>query len=503
MNVDDGKKSRAALKGYFVKNAIPTEGQFAQFVDSGLNQRDDGLVKTAGDPLSVEAAGDDTSFKKALNFYTRFADADPAWTVSLRPRANPADPLTGRAALSINDAAGNSRLSIDAATGRIGIGIVGAAEPLEVNGRIKAGALMIGPWAPNPGAYVFVGTSGLDQSAARNYALLQSSAGDDLGRTFLNSPLDIRFRIGNADRMWLTGDGQLSVVGRVKTGALTIGPWPANPGGYVHFGTDSLDQGAAGNYALLQGATGGDLGRTFVNSPLDIHFRIGNSDRMVLTTEGLFLTNRLEVGGSDIYFTDPNHNHSGIANVLGHAAIENGANYQGLMILGRTISTNPIKRVVKLWDDVFIAGQLNGHGADLAEIYFSPTTLEPGDVVSLRPDRDQIAPSGEPFDQAVIGVISANPGVVLNSPPQQADRPTDDGAAYPVALCGRVTCKVTDEGGPIHRGDLLTSASLAGHAMRAQAAGPEGVFRSGTIIGKALGSHTAGVGVIDIFVMLH
>src|SRR5690349_8322545 len=110
MNIEDGKKSRAALKSYFVRNAIPTEGQFAQLIDTALNQRDDGLVKPAGDPLSIEAVGDDTGFKKALNFYTRFADADPAWTVSLRPRADPADPTSGRPGLSINDAAGNSRL---------------------------------------------------------------------------------------------------------------------------------------------------------------------------------------------------------------------------------------------------------------------------------------------------------------------------------------------------------------------------------------------------------
>src|SRR5262249_30407837 len=132
MNIDDAKKSRAALKSYFVKNAIPTEQQFAQLMDSVLNQRDDGLVKVPGDPLSIEAAGDDTSFKKALNFYNRLSDANPAWTVSLRPRANPADPVSGRPGLSINDAAGNSRLTVDGATGNVGIGTVAPAEALEV-----------------------------------------------------------------------------------------------------------------------------------------------------------------------------------------------------------------------------------------------------------------------------------------------------------------------------------------------------------------------------------
>jgi len=78
MNIDDGKKSRAALKSYFVKNAIPTEQQFAQVMDSMLNQRDDGLVKPAGNPLSIEATGDASSFKKALSFYNSLTNADPA-----------------------------------------------------------------------------------------------------------------------------------------------------------------------------------------------------------------------------------------------------------------------------------------------------------------------------------------------------------------------------------------------------------------------------------------
>ncbi len=209
MNIDDAKKSRAALKSYFVRNAIPTEQQFAQLMDSALNQRDDGLVKVPGDPLSIEAAGDDTSFKKALNFYTHLSDADPAWTVSLRPRGNPADPVSGRPGLSINDAAGNSRLAIDAATGRVGIGTVAPGEPLEVAVRIKAGPLTIGAWPANP-VYAFVGTSALNQADQTNYALLQGAT-SEVGRTFLNSPVDIRFRIKNADQMVLLSTGDVGI----------------------------------------------------------------------------------------------------------------------------------------------------------------------------------------------------------------------------------------------------------------------------------------------------
>ena len=115
------KRSRAELKAYFVKNAIPTENNFAELIDAPLNQKDDGVVKQPGTPLSVEAVGDDTSQKEVLALYNSFADNNAAWRVSLNPRANPDDPKSARAGFSVTDAAGRSRLFIDAASGRLGL----------------------------------------------------------------------------------------------------------------------------------------------------------------------------------------------------------------------------------------------------------------------------------------------------------------------------------------------------------------------------------------------
>jgi hypothetical protein len=70
----------------------------------------------------------------------------------------------------------------------------------------------------------------------------------------------------------------------------------------------------------------------------------------------------IRAGNSDIYFTRTDHNHTGIGNTAGFAAIENGANFGGLMILGRTVSTNPLRRVVKLWDYLQINGGLDVTG---------------------------------------------------------------------------------------------------------------------------------------------
>jgi hypothetical protein len=128
---------------------------------------------------------------------------------------------------------------------------------------------------------------------------------------------------------------------------------------------------------------------------------------------------------------------------------------------------------------------------DVAENCATDMALEPGELVSLVPDRDLVTRSTRPHDSLVFGVVSSAPAVHLNC---NHDGPPEDVA--PIALCGRVPCKVVDENGPIKRGDLLTSSSVAGHAMKVIDPLP------GTVVGKALETHNRGRGVIDVFVML-
>ena len=68
----------------------------------------------------------------------------------------------------------------------------------------------------------------------------------------------------------------------------------------------------------------------------------------------------------------------------------------------------------------------------------------------------------------------------------------------PVALLGKVFCKVDADSNPIETGDLLTTSSTAGHAMKA--ADPLKAF--GTIIGKALKPLPYGKGLLPILVSL-
>jgi len=137
--MDIAKKSRTELKAYFVKNAIPTESNFADLIDAMLNQKEDGLAKTAGNPLSIEATGDASSLRKAINFFESFADANPAWSISLNPRIQPNDATSSNPGFSISDPAGANRLFIDRSSKNVGIGTVDPKGALDVQADPRTG----------------------------------------------------------------------------------------------------------------------------------------------------------------------------------------------------------------------------------------------------------------------------------------------------------------------------------------------------------------------------
>jgi hypothetical protein len=73
--------------------------------------------------------------------------------------------------------------------------------------------------------------------------------------------------------------------GRIRSGQLTMGSWPANPTEYVFFGANTQSQTEIGNYALIQG-TASDIGTTYLNSPKSVHLRINNSTKLVVQNSG-------------------------------------------------------------------------------------------------------------------------------------------------------------------------------------------------------------------------
>lgn len=132
--------------------------------------------------------------------------------------------------------------------------------------------------------------------------------------------------------------------------------------------------------------------------------------------------------------------------------------------------------------------------SDIAEHIPAAADVEAGDVVVIDPEQDEhVIKSYKANDPAVAGVISSDPAMLIG----QADSPT------PLALAGRVPVKVSAENGPIHRGDLLTTSSTLGHAMKATPVliNEMPFYTPGTIIGKAMGELEEGVGTIIVLIM--
>jgi len=130
--------------------------------------------------------------------------------------------------------------------------------------------------------------------------------------------------------------------------------------------------------------------------------------------------------------------------------------------------------------------------AELIEKEGSAVSLEPGDVLIISHDKDRaVALSSQPYSTAVIGIYSTKPGFVGSTHPMEEKYQTE----VPVAITGIVPCKVSTENGSIQRGDLLTTSSTPGYAMKAS--NP----KIGTILGKAMASLESGKGKIEVLVM--
>ncbi len=131
--------------------------------------------------------------------------------------------------------------------------------------------------------------------------------------------------------------------------------------------------------------------------------------------------------------------------------------------------------------------------AELMTVDDAEIPYAPGDVLIISPSVDRsVALSSTAYSTSVIGVYSTKPGFV-GSNAVMAEAGADE---IPVAVMGIVPCRVSAENGPIHRGELLTTAGTPGHAMRATDA------RIGSILGKALGTLASGTGTIEVLLTL-
>ena len=137
----------------------------------------------------------------------------------------------------------------------------------------------------------------------------------------------------------------------------------------------------------------------------------------------------------------------------------------------------------------------NGHAPGAGGAFASE--IEPGTVVSIDPTKEgQLVVCREPYDHRVAGIVSGaggvSPGMLMGHEGTVAS------GDHPIALTGRVYCKATAAGGAIRPGDLLTTSSIPGRAMRA----PDLSRAQGAILGKAMGSLERGEGLVLVLVGL-
>jgi len=142
------------------------------------------------------------------------------------------------------------------------------------------------------------------------------------------------------------------------------------------------------------------------------------------------------------------------------------------------------------------SGIIHSAGSDCAEDFnvSESEQIEPGTVLVVD-EENTLQQSKKAYDRRVVGVVSGagdcRPGIVLANKRSQ-------NKTMPVALMGRVYCKVEAQYSPIEVGDLLTTSSTPGHAMKAD--NPVKAF--GAVIGKALSPLREGEGLIPILAAL-
>lgn len=141
-------------------------------------------------------------------------------------------------------------------------------------------------------------------------------------------------------------------------------------------------------------------------------------------------------------------------------------------------------------------GDIMLENADCAEEFdvYGYKEIEPGTVMVISND-GKLEISCRSYDKRVAGVVSGGgnlrPGIVLDKKKSMKVRAA-------LAMLGKVYCKVDAQSSPINVGDLLTTSTIPGHAMKATKS--EKAF--GSIIGKALSTLKSGRGLIPILVAL-
>jgi len=117
--------------------------------------------------------------------------------------------------------------------------------------------------------------------------------------------------------------------------------------------------------------------------------------------------------------------------------------------------------------------------------------VSPGDILVVHETGNSVlAKSKKSYSKAAIGIVSGNPIIIINNSGKEEK-------IYPVALSGKVLCKVDARTSPINPGDLIVTSDTAGCGMAGKI---DSFEKIGTVIGKALNGLSDGIDLIPVFV---
>lgn len=165
-----------------------------------------------------------------------------------------------------------------------------------------------------------------------------------------------------------------------------------------------------------------------------------------------------------------------------------------LTVTGATTLAGGVTGNLNATGNITANGTIAAKYQDVAEWVEAVEALPPGTVVAADPSSlNKVRKSQRAYDTAVLGVVSAQPGVLLGE--------AGDGKVA-VTQSGRVLVKVDARYGRIRPGDLLVASPTPGVAMRSRPGSTGGAHRPGTIIGKALQGLATGTGEILVLITL-
>ncbi|MDD5513691.1 MAG: hypothetical protein PHD09_07980, partial [Candidatus Omnitrophica bacterium] len=296
------------------------------------------------------------------------------------------------------------------------------------------------------------GTSDTYYSTATGETISSSNDGDRYLRykgTFLSTNGTASATLYSITISAATMSGYREIMNINASGQLMVSTIYGSNASYGNLVLRSTTDAGKGNVLLADG--GGYVG-IGTDSPLGVLHVGGTSDIIFNTT-----------GNVGIKTTSP----TAALDVRGNAIVS--GNLTPLSANTGSLGTSGV-----YWNSVYSYYYYGKTGSisafDVAEEYpVLDTTIEPGDVVSATSSQIKLSleKSTRGYDNNLVGVISTEPGIILEDWENPSEIPT-----RLLSLVGRVPVKVSLENGPIAIGDYLTSASsIPGFAMKATEAG--------------------------------